>query len=63
MQYTQSTHYPITRSTQSFLCTDKVIRQRDFFTKEMSKMVAGVAVLLMMSSHLFMYPFWLSNAE
>lgn len=47
--------------TQLFLCTDKAIRQGDFFNKEMSRMMAGFAVLLMMSSHFFMYPFWLSD--
>lgn len=35
--------------------------KEDFFTKEMSVMMAGLAILFMMCLHLFMYPQWLND--
>lgn len=35
--------------------------KKEFFTKEMSVMMAGLAILFMMCLHLFMYPQWLND--
>ena len=48
---------PSMRNSQ---CAGKVVGQDDFFSKEMSVMMAGFAVLLMMTCHFFMYPHWLT---
>lgn len=35
--------------------------KEDFFSKEMSTMMAGLAILLMMWHHLFLFPYWLDD--
>lgn len=39
----------------------KLSPKEDFFSKEMSTMMAGVAILLMMVHHLFGFQYWLNN--